>query len=99
TFRIEYQPPITAAAINRKMAIRFCAESSMIRLIMFGSRGGVQLALGIDEKVAGRHDPLAGFESAEDLATAVELAPGLDVARLQKSVVAVDEDHLPQPGV
>src|SRR5689334_11735303 len=45
---IEYHPATTAAAMNRKTAIRLRAESSMIRLIMLYSRGArrrAQLAL------------------------------------------------------
>src|SRR5262245_43394738 len=101
-FCIEYQPPMTAAAISRKTTIGFRAESSMMRLIMLGSRWSgprcrVQLAFGIDEEIAGRYDAFAGFQAAQDLDTIVELPPRLHVARLQVSVLFVDENHLPQP--
>src|SRR5689334_11735301 len=49
TLSIEYHPATTAAAMNRKTAIRLRAESSMIRLIMLYSRRArrrAQLALG-----------------------------------------------------
>src|SRR5690349_1015726 len=91
-----HQPVTAAAATRRKTSKRLRAENSMTVLIMIGSRRhrGSQLAFGIDEKVAGRHDALAGLQAAADFNTAVGLLTDLDAARLKKAVAAIDVHHL-----
>src|SRR6266540_3715743 len=97
-FCIAYQPPVTAAATNRNTIMRFRAENSMTRSIMRCSAGGcLQLALRIDEKVAGSHDAFAGLQAAEDLCAIAQLLPDLHCSRLEDAVAAIHEHHLPQP--
>src|SRR5581483_48365 len=114
-FCIEYQPATTAAAISRKTATRLCAENSMILLIMLSSRGSgpdaagsagapatrgrTQLTFRIDQKIPGRHDPLAGLQPAHDLDASVKLPSGAHIARFQIPIAAIDKHHLPQPRV
>src|SRR5207244_8564788 len=93
---IAYQPPVTAAATNRNTIMRFRAENSMIRSIMRCSAGRcLQLAFRIDEKVAGSHDALSGFQTAENLDAIARLLSNFDCARLEDTVAAIHEHHLP----
>src|SRR5581483_1214049 len=99
--RSAHHPAHAAAATNRKTRKRLRAENSMIVLIMFRSyaRGGFQLAFGIDEKVAGGHDALAGLEAAEDFDMALALGADLDGAGLEVAAAAIDEHQLFLAGV
>ena len=54
--------------------------------------GGLQIAFRIDEEVAVDDDALAILEAAHHLDVAVSFAAKLDVARLEPSFAAIDDD-------
>src|SRR5689334_20291289 len=96
TFFIDHQPATAAKPISRNTAALLRPENSMMRSIM---RRRLQLAFGVDEKVAGGHDPLAGAQTLQDLDAAAGALAGRDLPRLDVSVAAVHENHFFEPGV
>src|SRR5688500_14830175 len=53
---------------------------------------GLHLRLGIDEKIAGDHDALAGTQPAHDFDAVTEALARLDLARLESAVAEIDVD-------
>src|SRR5215472_7918411 len=88
--RADHQPATTAAAVSRNTRNGLRADQSMTRLII-GSMPQTEPAFGIEQKVAGRYDPLACLEPFENLdAIGVPLA-GLHLSGLQVSVAEIDK--------
>src|ERR1035437_5824838 len=60
---------------------------------------GLELALRVDQEVAGDDDAFSRSEPLCDLDAISEPFSNLDLPRLQVAIAAVDEDRLLQPGV
>ena len=63
------------------------------------THGALQLGFGIHKEICGAHDAVAGFQSLEHDNGIVERGTGLDLARFQRSLPAIDECDLSRAGL
>src|SRR5450756_760367 len=75
---------------------RFCRVAPVLVLwLTHAARGGFELALGVNQERAGRHDALAGRQPARDRHTVAEPTGDDHLPRLEITVPQVDEHGLP----